>query len=256
MRFVVVAFAIAAAVAAMPAWAGTVITSETQTPQSASGKSVVYLEADRARIESGDTVTIFRADQNVAYVVNPTEKKFMRMTPESMKKMASAMEAARAQMAEQMKSMPPDQRAQMEKMLAGAMPAQPQKIEFRKEGGATTVGKWQCEKVEQLADGKPQAQLCVARLSALGLGKGDLGVLQLLATFMQQAAPQSAGATAATDPQALEKIVGYPAFAVHMEVAAANLKTTTQSVEQKALPADLFEVPAGYQEETMPAPPR
>ena len=243
-------------IAAAPAWAGTVITSETQTPKSASGKSVVYLEADRARIETGSTVTIFRADQNVAYVVNPAEKKFMRMTPESMKKMAAQMEALRVQLAEKMKAMPPDQRAQVEKMMAGAMPAQPQKIEFRKEGGTTTVGKWQCEKVEQLADGKPQAQLCVARLSELGLGKGDLGVLQRLATFMQHAAPHSAGAATATDPKALDKIVGYPAFAVHMEMAAANVQTTTQSVEQKALPADLFEVPAGYQEQTMPAPPR
>ena len=107
-----------------------------------------------------------------------------------------------------------------------------------------------------MADGKPQAQLCVARMSELGLGKGDLGVLQRLATFMQHAAPHSAGAATATDPKALDKIVGYPAFAVHMEMAAANVQTTTQSVEQKALPADLFEVPAGYQEQTMPAPPR
>ena len=253
MRIAVIVLGLTAA--AVPAWAGTVITSKTQAPQGAGSKSVVYLEADRARIETGSTVTIFRADQNVAYVVDPAEKKFMRMTPDSMKKMAASMEAARAQMAEKMKSMPPEQRAKMEKMMAGTMPAPPQKIEFRKAGGTATVGKWQCDKVEQLADGKPQAQLCVARLAALGLGKGDLGVLQRLATFMQQAAPQSAGATAATDPQALEKIVGYPAFAVHMEIAAANIKTTTQSVEQKTLPPDLFEVPAGFQEEAMPAPP-
>jgi hypothetical protein len=258
------AFAVLAASAA-PAFAGTVITSEMTMPQAGADKpgadkavtdkSVVYLEPDHVRVEATGTITIYRADQNTAYMVNPAEKKYMRMTPETMKQMAAEMEAARAQLAEQMKSMPPEQRAQVEKMMADQMPGKTPKVEFRKAGGSATIGKWQCDKVEQLVNGEAQARLCVAKLSDLGLAEGDLGVLQRFAVFMQQAAPQSAGSPAAMDPKVLEKIVGYPAFAVGMEIPAANMKTTTQSVEQKTLPANLFEVPAGYQEETMPASP-
>jgi hypothetical protein len=253
MRFGFWSFAVAAAAAA-PALAGTVITSEMSVPQAGADKSVVYLDKDRVRVESPGSITIYRGDRNTAYMVSPAEKKFIKMTPETMKKMAEQMEAMRAEMAEQMKSMPAEQRAQMEKMMAGSMPGQPAKIEFRKAGGTGTFGKWKCEKVEQLVNGAAQAQLCIAKLGDLGLGDADLGVLQRFAAFMQQAAPQSAGASSMMDPKALEKIVGYPGFAIHMEIPAAKVTSTTNSVEQKTLPANLFEVPAGYKEETMPEP--
>src|SRR5260370_36501634 len=115
--------------AAAPALAGTVITSEISTPDGA-GKLVEYIEADRVRIESPGNITIFRADQNIAYALVPADKKFMRMTPETMKLLAAAGDAA----FERLKSMPPEQRArfgrmmtpatqaQMEKMMAGEIP--------------------------------------------------------------------------------------------------------------------------------------
>ena len=247
------ALSAAVMVAAAPALAGTVITSEMTMPKMAAEKSVIYLEPDHVRVESMGNVTIFRGDQNTAFMLNPGEKKFVKMTPEAMKQMAAAMDDAKKQMAEQMKSMPPEQRAEAEKMMA-AMPGQGAKVEFRKAGGTATFGRWQCERVDQLVNGQPQAQLCVAKLAELGLGDADLGVLQRFATFMQQASPASAGDAAAVDPKALEKIVGYPAFSVHVEIPAAKMQTTTKSVEQKALAANLFEVPAGYTEEKMQGP--
>jgi hypothetical protein len=233
-----------------PALAGSVITSETSGPKEAAGKSVVYIEPDRVRIESPQDVTIYRGDQNLAYILNPAQKRFVRLTPEKMKEMAAAMETARTEMAEQLKSMPPAQRAQVEKMMAGDMPS----FSFRKAAGGGTVGKWKCEKVEQLANGEPQATLCVVKTSEIGLNPDDLAPLQRFSAFMLQAAPQAAAASAAMDPQALEKTVGYPAYAVQMEIPAAKMKTVTKSVENKTNPADLFEIPAGYQEEAMPTP--
>ena len=237
-----------------PAFAGTVITSETSGPKETAGKSVVYIEPDKVRIESPNEITIFRADQNVAYIVTPAKKKFMRLTSEKMKEMAAEMEKARAQMAEQLKTMPPAQRAQIEKMMPGGMTAEAPKFSFRKAGGGGTVGKWSCERIEQLANDEPQAKLCVVRMAELGLSEADLAPLQRLSAFMAQAAPQTAATNAAMDPQALEKAVGYPAFAVQMEIPAAKIETTTKAVEKKAVGADLFEIPAGYKEEAMPAP--
>ncbi|HLY47397.1 MAG TPA: hypothetical protein VKQ73_17590 [Stellaceae bacterium] len=243
--------------AAGPAVAGTVITSSMTMPQAAGGKSVVYLEPDRVRIESQNSVTIFRADQNTVYVLKPSEKTFIRVTPETMKQVAAAMSAARAQLAQQMKSMTPAERAKIEKMLpgAGAGAAQAPQFEFRKAGGTATFGKWSCERVEQLADGRPQAQLCVARLSDLGLGPDDLAALRRFEAFMRQAMPGTAAAGAAIDPQALRTVVGYEAYPVHSEIPGAGVQTTTETVEKKAIPADLFELPAGYREQAMPAAP-
>ncbi len=251
MRLLLVVCAFLSAVPAF-AFAGTIVTSETSGPKEVAGKSVVYIDTDKVRIEAPNEVTIFRADQNVAYIVMPAKKQFIKLTPEKMKEVAAAMEKARAQMAEQLKSMPPAQRAEIEKMMPGGMSAEAPKSSFRKAGGSGTVGKWSCERIEQLANGEPQAKLCVAKMAELGLSAEDLAPLTRLSSFMAQAAAPSAGATAATDPEALEKAVGYPAFAVQMEIPGAGITTTTNLVEKKAVGADLFEIPAGYQEAAMP----
>jgi hypothetical protein len=44
------------------------------------------------------------------------------------------------------------------------------------------------------------------------------------------------------------------AYPVHVEIPAVEMQTTIETVEKKPLTADLFEVPADYREEPMPAP--
>jgi hypothetical protein len=247
--------------AAAPALAGTVITSEISTPDGA-GKLVEYIEADRVRIESPGNITIFRADQNIAYALVPAEKKFMRMTPETMKLLAAAGDAA----FERLKSMPPEQRAQFEKMLTPETQAQVQKMmageipqvskfEFRKAGGTASFGKWTCERVEMLINSRPHTSLCVVRISDLGLTEEDFGAMRRHFAFRRQGMPLTRGGPAAgvdpMEPGAIDKVVGYPAYAVHVEDPAAKIQSI-ETVEKKALAADLFEVPADYRE--IPAP--
>jgi hypothetical protein len=266
MRLLVFAVALSTAVAT-PALAGTVITSEVSAPNVAGNSVVYYIEPDRVRMEYPGHIVIFRADQDTEYMLAPAEKKFRRMTPETMKQSAAAV----AKMFELLRSMPPEQRAQVEKRmppgqraqfersmtperLAQAekiMAGQAPKSEYRKAGGTASFGKWKCERVEVVKDGQPHATLCVADISDLGLTEEDLGGLRRAAAFMGQ----MAGAVA--DPmaglQAIEKAVGYAAYPVQVEIPAVEMQTTVETVERKPLAADLFEVPADYREEPMPA---
>jgi hypothetical protein len=266
MRLLVFAVVLSTAVAA-PALAGTVITSEISAPNVAGNSVVYYIEPDRVRMEYPGHIVIFRADQDTEYMLAPAEKKFRRMTQETMKQSAAA-----AKMFELLRSMPPEQRAQVEKrmppeqraqferimtperlaqaekMMAGQAP----KSDYRKAGGTASVGKWRCEHVEVVKDGQPHAALCVADISDLGLTEEDLGGLRRAAAFMGQMA--GAGADPMEDLQAIEKVVGYAAYPVHVEIPAVEMQTTIETVEKKPLTADLFEVPADYREEPMPAP--
>ena len=52
----------------------------------------------------------------------------------------------------------------------------------------------------------------------------------------------------------MEKVVGYAAYPIYTEIPAVEMQTTVKTVEKKPLAADLFEVPADYREEPMPAP--
>jgi hypothetical protein len=153
----------------------------------------------------------------------------------------------RARFTEHLKSAPPEQRAQIEKMMAGEMPQAP-KFEFRKAGGTASFGKWTCERVEELRNGQPYAALCVVKLSDLGLTGEDLGAFRRFGAFAP--VPQMAGAAS----EAMEKAVGYAAYTVHVEIPTAKMQMTTETVEKKPQDADLFEVPAGYREESVPMP--
>ena len=253
MRLSVFAIVLSTAVAA-PALAGTVITSEVSAPNVAGNSVVYYIEPDRVRMEYPGRIVIFRADRDAEYMLAPAEKKFRRLTPETMKQSA----AAAAKMFELLRSMPPEQRAQFEKRMPPEQRAQFERImtpealeqvekmmtgqapksEYRKASGTASFGKWRCERVEVMKDGQPHSTLCVANVSGLGLTDDDLGGLRRAAAFMGP----TAGAVA--DPmeglQTIEKVVGYAAYPVHVEIPAPEMQTTLKTVEKKPLAADLF----------------
>jgi hypothetical protein len=143
--------------------------------------------------------------------------------------------------------MTPDRLAQAEKMMAGQAP----KSEYRRAGATASFGNWSCEPVEVVKDGQSHATLCVAQISDLGLTEEDLGGLRRTAAFMGQMA--GAVANPMEGLQAIGKVVGYAAYPVHVEIPAVEMQTTVKTVERKPLTADLFEVPADYREESMPA---
>src|ERR1700747_3206917 len=123
MRLLVFAVVLYTAVAA-PVLAGTVITSEMSAPSVAGNSVVYYIEPDRVRMEYPGHIVMFRADQDTEYMLAPTEKKFSRMTPETMKQSGAAI----AKMFELLKSMPPEQRAQVEKRMPPEQRAQFERI--------------------------------------------------------------------------------------------------------------------------------
>ena len=247
------AFVVALLTAAgTPALAGTVITSEISTPK-ISGKLVTFIETGRLRIETPSQVSIFRVDQNTVYLLSPGERKFRRMTAERMKQMAQ-MTASMRGMLEAMspeqrqrfdEHLSPSQRSLIEKMLAGRA----HQFEYKDAGGTASFGKWSCECVDELEDDQPFASLCVARISDLGLSEEDVGMLRRLAEFMRQGLPEGWHTSPATDPQAIEKAVGYPAYPVHMEIPIVEMRTTIETVQKASLGVGLFEIPADYQEE-------
>ena len=255
MRLSVFAVVLLIATAA-PTLAGTVMTSEASTPK-ISGKVVLYIEPDRLRVETSDYVSIFRADQNTAYLLKPADRKFVRLTSEQLKQLADAptllretlksmSPEQRARFDEHLKSLPPAQRAGVERIIAG----QAAKFEFRDTGATASFGKWSCRQIDKLVDGQPHESLCVVRTSDLGLTEDDVGSLQRFNDFMGQGLPQELGAFSTVDRRAFEKLVGYAAHPVHTEIPTANMQMTLENVEKKPLSPDLFEIPAGYEEDS------
>src|SRR6185503_6613133 len=105
----------------------------------------IDLAGDKVKMTSPQNQTIFRGDQNKAWIVKPEDKAYVELTPESMSQMRARMDQGLAQMQQQMASMPPEQRKQVEAMMAvrGMGPSAtstPPRITYEKAGDPKKVG--------------------------------------------------------------------------------------------------------------------
>ncbi len=266
MRAKLIATGMLAALSIGGAHAATVITL-TQGDEEGPKTQTMFLEADKLRMSASHGDMIYRGDQGKVFVVDDKSRSYMEMSPESMGKMKAKMDQAMAQMKQQLAAMPEAQRKQVEAMMAqrgmpgmGQTPATPPAISYQKSGPARKVGQWDCTPFTVLSDGKPEADLCVAKLSDLGLTRDDLKAFVGLSAFMRQ---QMAGMgqqspMASMDFDSLNKAIGYDGFPVESTykspMGGREFKTTIQSVEHKDAPAGSFDIPAGYGKHAMGGP--
>jgi hypothetical protein len=267
MRAVLVATGFLAALSTVGARAATVITS-TQNDGEGAKTQTMYLDGDKLRMSGPGGDMLYRGDQGKVFVVDEDSHSYMEMSPEGMAKVKARMDAAMAQMKQQMASMPEAQRKQMEAAMAargmpgmGQTQAAPPQITFQKGGASRKVGKWDCQPYTVISDGKPEADLCVAKLSDMGLTRDDLKPFIGLSEFMgkqMSGMGQQASPMASMNFDSLNKAVGYEGFPVESTYKAPmgpqEFKSTVQSVEHKDVPAASFDLPAGYTKHDMGGP--
>lgn len=260
MRASIVATGLMAVFCAGGATAATVITS-TQGGGAADGKTqTIILEADKMRMSSDRGGMLYRADTGKMIMINDKTRSYMEFSPDSIQKMRAGMQA---QMQQRLAGMPEAQRKKIEAMMAahgapgmaGPTPETPRVVAYQRSGDARKVGQWSCTPYTQLVNGKPESDLCVVKMSEVGLTRDDLkGLINLSKTMSQQLAGGQGPAAASADFEALTKAAGYDAFPVqttHHVGGQMEIESTVLSVEHKDVPAGTFEIPAGYTKHDM-----
>ena len=120
-----------------------------------------------------------------------------RMNQAEAEQMGAQLSGMMAQMQEALKSMPPEQRAQMEAMMKGRGLPSPTagavKTTYKK-GGTQRVGKWTCDVYEMQVNEQRTGELCTVSPQTLGLTPADIAVTRQLAEFMLTNLPQGAQA--------------------------------------------------------------
>jgi hypothetical protein len=266
MRASIVAAGVLAVLCAQGAKAATVITMSHGDDGDAKPQTMI-LDSDRLRLETPRGGMIYRGDLKKVFVIEDKAHSYMELSPDSMQKMKGQMDQAMARMQQQMASMPEAQRKQIEAMMAsrgmpgiGQAAAAPQ-VTYQRTGPVRKVGTWACTPVSSVVNGNMKSDLCVARLSDAGLTRDDLKPLISLSTFMGTQLAQMGGQAspmASTDFDSLTKAVGFEGFPVqtvyHLDNGQHDHETTVQSVEHKDVPADTFDIPAGYTKREMGGP--
>jgi len=222
--------------------AGTTETSQTQ------------IEKTRMRNERGiggkPQIIIFDGTAQVIRMIDPERKTYRELTKADVDRLGSQMSGAMAQVQEQMKNLPPEQRERMEAMMRGrGLGTAAVKTEYRR-NGTDKVGKWTCDKYDGYKKDEKVSEICTVPVATLGLTAADFEITRLAAQFFQQLTPQL-GEQLLSIGSPEQGFSGIPVKTV-VTVGQRQITTEVTDVARKTFPDDGYAVPAGYQKQELP----
>jgi hypothetical protein len=183
------AFVAIVALSTAPLFAGVRIQSEnTDLSTKKVTTDVILLDANRMRMDSDDGRSVLfltDGDRDRMVMLDKTKNTYQEIDEQMMKQMGEQMSGAMAQMQAQLKNMPPEQRAMMEKMMKGKMPqtaaAAPKTVYTAK--GSGSVNGFSCTKYDGVLSGEKEAEVCAALPAQLKLTPSDFQVLDKMKQF-------------------------------------------------------------------------
>lgn len=167
----------------MPLFAGKRIEMQaTNLTTSKATSSVILLDADRMRVDQGNTSVMFLTKGgNRMVILDKGRNEYRELTQADAEQLGQQVSGALAQMQEMMKNMPPAQRAQMEAMMKGKMgqlaaaPAAPTAYTAK---GSATVNGFRCTNYDGMRDGQKVAEVCAAQPSDIKITPADFQVVE------------------------------------------------------------------------------
>ncbi len=244
---------------ANPALAAVRITSEAVTAGGKTDEHTIYLTPARVRVDSEGSAIIFRTDTGKMLRLSKDKHEYIEIDP---KEIGARVSAVQAQMQQRLQAVPEAQRKQIEAMLAqhGVAGGQPKQqaagVVYEKTGQTKTVGSWTCQVFHQKRAGDLAADVCIAPAAAVGLTRDDLAALRAISDMIRKSLPDAALHNAALmDFEGQTRQIGFEGIPVESVVyrgGKSQVTTTVKSVDHAQIPADLFEVPAGYTRKEIP----
>jgi hypothetical protein len=240
----------------------------------ASGKMTprhnLYAQGGMLRADSTDGHTVVVFKDNSMFMLDSSNKTYRVFDKAAMDQMAGKMSDMMAQMQAKMAAMPPEQRANMERMMqnmgtsmpGSAAAAKTHVYDAQDAGTSGSAGGRSCHMWNATRDGKPTEQMCVVPESALPGTAEVMTAIRNAAAFNQQFldAMQARGGAAASlssgsggimaqHLNVMQKIGGVPVATRHYDSTTGALEATESVMtqwQQRTIDASQFEIPAGY----------
>jgi hypothetical protein len=214
--------------------------------------ATAYIGDNGMRVETdskgGSDIIIFRSDRKVFWAINTKDRTYTEMTKKDILKIKNQMDRAMQMMQEQMKNMPPEQRAMMQQMMKGrTVPAKPEKTLYRKIASGVKVNNRRCDKYEGYRRGTLTEEVCTTGWKDLGIKQKDFRVMQSMADFISDLTKDTLSHFHVSSDE-WEKEQGYPGVPVRRisySMGRADRKTEIQEVRRQSIDPSLFELPKG-----------
>lgn len=269
-------FLAAALMAASDADAG--VRASTRSSDSSSGDEYVITElamdGRRLRMDVTDSsgkqppmTMLFDGEKSELILLNHGDKSLTRLDRTTGTAIRERMEAARRQVNERLKQLPPEQREMAEKMLAGhlgmpglADPATrptPAPARVSATGKSDSVGGRPCRVFLVERSGAEPAEICAESWSGAGVTEEDLVALEELGEFQTRMVEEvgGQGMPAMHHPFDLfRQVEGIPLRTRQKESSGGTRETIFTNLGKADVPASTFDVPAGYTERQLLPP--
>ena len=199
---------------------------------------VILMDNTRLRVDSdANTSMMFLTDggRNRMVILDKARNTYQEIDEQMMKQMGEQMSGAMAQLDAQMKNMPPEQRALMEKMMKGKMPQAsapaPKTVYTAKGSGA--VNGFSCTKYEGVRGAEKVSEICAASASQIKVAPGDYQVFEKMKEFtssIQNAMKNSPFGASMQSSVADAGFTGFPAQTVNFKNGQAADRMELKSV--------------------------
>jgi len=188
-----------------------------------------------------DRWVIVRLDKKLFVIVNDGDKEYSEMTfdeiEQLMAKVGGKMSGAMAEMEKQMANLTPEQRKMMQEMMGGKLPGMKTegKLEVENTGEKKSIAGYSCTKQVIKRGGDDLITLWTT---------GDIKGIGTMGEEMKEFGKRMAALNPMGDQSEAEAMMSVDGFPMQTRVAGVTTEVT--KVEEKAIPAAEFEVPAGY----------
>ena len=230
-----------------------------RTTNSTELKQKMYVQNGSGRmVDAAGRATLIKGD--TLYIIDDPNKSYIAFDKVTMQQLAEKLNAEMARIKEQLASLPPEQRAQAEQMMgdgAAAMLAGDGKgwtVDVKDTGKSDKVDGRACKLWDETRNGELSAQICVVPYSELP-GKEDFQ--KVFASFarsfeeMAKSVPMLAGMMA-NEFSAQVKANGFPVRRqAYVGDTLSDVETLVKVWREEAMPASMFEIPAGYTQKQM-----
>lgn len=237
--------------------------------RSEGAENTLYVSDNALRVDSpGEQMSmIFDSQTEVLKHIDHSRKNYMKLDKASMEQLSATVGAAMTQVQSALANMPPEQRKMMEKMMGGmgvsantAPAPEPFRL-VKKTKEKQTINGYPCVKYNVLLDGQLMSVLWVTPYAKLGVTKSDLRGLHALTGFQDTLAKAFSSQPGLAQKiksgvVSYDELDGLPIKMITYEDGSVTGETTIQSVEKTKLNDQLFQVPAGYQQRSMPQMPK
>ena len=233
------------------------VTSGTTTTTTQSQIEPTRMRSEIASSAGRKQTVVFDGAAQVLRMFDDEAKTYTEMAKADLERMRGQVDATMTRLQEQMKSMPPEQRARMEALMKGrgaAMPGAAGPPTEYKKVGTDKVSRWTCDKYEGTKAGEKVAEVCTVAPSALGFTAADFEVTRQLGEFFSSLMPQAADSlfkigSATAGPNAFP---GLPVRFISFRAGAVQTVSEVTDASRQTFADALFQVPAGYQKREVP----